>query len=237
MLADFSGDPVIEDEARVTCDVNDRSCKRHQSSTAFVTDAVSRITADTGPSIGTHKRQRYVDAAAYYESYNLVVGEVNLQGDRSEPGVAGELVAVAGELVVAGVGTFIAAGELAVAAGRVRSWLQERGFCKDTRLVVVFRRATLPSDNDELNTAGVEALCGVYYRKPDAFQGHPCYQKVEVLPSILTCSPLHIFWSLARNGWKIGQFNDRKAGYAFRVDEEELSLQSAEPWMLLKAAS
>merc|ERR1719401_1929134 len=123
------------------------------------------------------------------------------------------------------------AAALSSQADAIHKTLQKRGFSNDTQVVYVNGRRkdiALSSDLPDL-------LSGVYYQRPEDFNGYPCYQQIaisEINPGRLACSYLYLFWSAERGCWKLGQLNDAMAGFARCFDSNSNPASVNAKWLL-----
>lgn len=110
----------------------------------------------------------------------------------------------------------------------VRRRLQLRGLAADTAMLYVTK-----SDGGN----GSERLSGMYYQKPGLFNQRPLYQRVAPLPSgSVVAHALHIFWSSARECWKLGMLDDRLAGFAICSDDRATPVGLSAKWLLCECA-
>jgi len=81
----------------------------------------------------------------------------------------------------------------------------------------------------------LDALQGVYYHRPDEFNGRPCYQKVFLTSTDITplgCTGHFISWSRTRQLWKIGQLGEEKAGIAICRQDKPNPAELDQAWCL-----
>ncbi|CAJ1349248.1 unnamed protein product [Effrenium voratum] len=81
-------------------------------------------------------------------------------------------------------------------------------------------------------TSEIRGLSGFFYELPEKAFERKCYQKVTLVSGRLACGDAYIFWSAHRNGWKIGRFDDRKAGVALCVEDQASPLALTKPWKI-----
>eukprot|EP00929_Paragymnodinium_shiwhaense_P021324 TRINITY_DN13938_c0_g1_i2.p1 TRINITY_DN13938_c0_g1~~TRINITY_DN13938_c0_g1_i2.p1 ORF type:complete len:352 (+),score=90.04 TRINITY_DN13938_c0_g1_i2:62-1117(+) len=82
---------------------------------------------------------------------------------------------------------------------KLRKELVLKGFEEDIDLVYVARAAGATSSRKTL-----DALRGVYYRRPGECHDKAYYQRVELTGGRLWCTGMHISWSSNMECWKIG---------------------------------
>eukprot|EP00927_Polykrikos_kofoidii_P002987 TRINITY_DN11188_c0_g1_i1.p1 TRINITY_DN11188_c0_g1~~TRINITY_DN11188_c0_g1_i1.p1 ORF type:complete len:415 (-),score=69.67 TRINITY_DN11188_c0_g1_i1:169-1413(-) len=127
-----------------------------------------------------------------------------------------------------------ASNDVAVEAKEIHALLMNRGFEEDTELVAVIKRTGEDGPNDVNGLA--DRLTGIYYARPDEPGERPVYQKVKKanISGGLRCEGLYIYFSDQWSRWKIGVFDDRKASYAFCVDDSLKPTEVDQKWMLLR---
>lgn len=136
--------------------------------------------------------------------------------------------------VDAGKGSYL--GEFKDMAGKIMSGLSQRGFADDAELVCVYA-------GEGSKFAGiVSLLSGLYLKSPGTFNDRPLYQKIRLGPADsvcaqLICSGLYIFWSTLRSCWKLGHFDDSKAGFAICREDKASPVGLETKWCLWERQS
>eukprot|EP00929_Paragymnodinium_shiwhaense_P021323 TRINITY_DN13938_c0_g1_i1.p1 TRINITY_DN13938_c0_g1~~TRINITY_DN13938_c0_g1_i1.p1 ORF type:complete len:381 (+),score=100.21 TRINITY_DN13938_c0_g1_i1:62-1204(+) len=135
------------------------------------------------------KRRRYLSSADYAENPALKI--VKLEPKLTQKTVSSDLDTFG--MAKAEVKAFVDN------CAKLRKELVLKGFEEDIDLVYVARAAGATSSRKTL-----DALRGVYYRRPGECHDKAYYQRVELTGGRLWCTGMHISWSSNMECWKIG---------------------------------
>merc|ERR1712196_459277 len=95
----------------------------------------------------------------------------------------------------------------------------------------------MPQDASAEERTVLNTIEGIYFKKPGMFHKRDIFQQAgPVVGNKLLCSPLHLFWSVARGGWKIGVLDDTNAGMALNCQDTASPSELTAKWSLLLSA-